>query len=85
MSTVTEIEPQIIPLWPESAPGAIESGKKEEIVHRSEAKLDRAIHNVSKPALTLYLPPDKINTGTAVIVCPGGGFNYLAIDKEETT
>ncbi len=82
MSTGTEIEPQIIPLWPDSAPGTVESGKKEEIVHRSETKLNRAIHNVSKPALTLYLPPDKINTGAAVIVCPGGAFKYLAIDIE---
>ena len=82
MSTIIEIEPQTIPLWPESAPGTIVGGKKEEIVHRSETNLDRAIHNVSEPALTLYLPPENINTGSAVIVCPGGGFNYLGIDKE---
>ena len=56
MSTVTEIEPQIIPLWPDGAPGTIESGKKEEIVHRSEIKLNRAIHNICEPTMTVYLP-----------------------------
>ena len=81
MSIITKIEPQIIPLWPDASPGIIESMGKEEIVHRSEVKLDRAIKNVCCPTLTYYLPPDNINTGTAIIVCPGGGFKYLAIDK----
>src|SRR5205823_80596 len=35
-----------------------------------------------KPSLTLYLPPaDKAN-GTAVVVCPGGGYGGLAADHE---
>lgn len=54
MSISAEIEPQTIALWPNDAPEIIESGEKEEIVHRSEEKLDRAIHNVREPALTLY-------------------------------
>jgi acetyl esterase/lipase len=35
-----------------------------------------------KPTLTLYLPPaDKAN-GAAVVVCPGGGYGFLAVDHE---
>jgi acetyl esterase/lipase len=35
-----------------------------------------------KPSLTLYLPPaDKAN-GTAVVVCPGGGYGVLAVGHE---
>jgi acetyl esterase/lipase len=35
-----------------------------------------------KPSLTIYLPPaDKAN-GTAVVVCPGGGYGTLAVDHE---
>lgn len=35
-----------------------------------------------KPSLTIYLPPaDKAN-GTAVVVCPGGGYGGLAISHE---
>jgi acetyl esterase/lipase/enterochelin esterase-like enzyme len=35
-----------------------------------------------KPALTVYLPPaDKAN-GAAVVVCPGGGYQHLAVGHE---
>src|SRR2546428_729921 len=35
-----------------------------------------------KPSLTVYLPPaDKAN-GTAVVICPGGGYGFLAVDHE---
>jgi acetyl esterase/lipase len=34
-----------------------------------------------KPSLTPYLPTG-IKTGTAVVVCPGGGYRNLAIDHE---
>ena len=30
------------------------------------------------PTLTAYLPADKTRTGSAVIVCPGGGYGVLA-------
>src|SRR5215471_21712225 len=35
-----------------------------------------------KPTLAPYLVPEGRGTGTAVIVCPGGGYGGLAIDKE---
>jgi acetyl esterase/lipase len=37
--------------------------------------------NVSQPTMTVYSPMGK-NTGTAVIVFPGGGYEGLAIDLE---
>lgn len=43
---------------------------------------DRAISNVSESTLTVYLPPKEKATGTAIVVCPGGGYARLAIDKE---
>jgi acetyl esterase/lipase len=43
---------------------------------------DRAVSNVSEPSLTVYLPPRDRATGAAVIVCPGGGYQRLALDKE---
>jgi acetyl esterase/lipase len=39
--------------------------------------------NVSTPTITLYSPKRK-NTGAAVVVFPGGGYNILAIDLEGT-
>lgn len=42
-----------------------------------------AVCNVSRPTMTVYLPKSK-NTGVAVVVFPGGGYNCLAIDLEGT-
>jgi acetyl esterase/lipase len=34
------------------------------------------------PTLTAYLPPKDKAVGTAVVVCPGGGYGALAVDHE---
>jgi acetyl esterase/lipase len=36
----------------------------------------------AKPTLTPYLPAREKATGTAVVVCPGGGYGALAMDHE---
>jgi acetyl esterase/lipase len=41
------------------------------------------IDNVSKPTMTVYSPKAN-NTGVAVVVFPGGGYQGLAIDLEGT-
>lgn len=38
--------------------------------------------DVDKPTLTAYLVDPARNTGTAVVVCPGGGYVHLAMDHE---
>lgn len=58
------VEPTVIPLWPDKAPGAV--GEKPE----------------DRPTLAVYLPPKEKATGTAVIVCPGGGYGFLAVGHE---
>src|SRR5262245_16538292 len=35
-----------------------------------------------KPSISIYLPPAEKATGTAVVVCPGGGYGHLAVDHE---
>jgi acetyl esterase/lipase len=42
------------------------------------------ISKVSQPTLTLYKPDSKVDNGTAVIICPGGGYGILAMNKEGT-
>lgn len=42
-----------------------------------------AVENVSGPTMTVYSPGGK-NTGVAVIVFPGGGYQDLATDLEGT-
>jgi acetyl esterase/lipase len=40
--------------------------------------------NVSKPSIAIYRPPSGKDSGTAVLVCPGGGYSILAMDLEGT-
>lgn len=68
-------EPIVFPLWPEGVPDTQPNGGAEFI------KEDR-VYNVQNPTLTYFpAPKDKAN-GTAVIVCPGGGYTRLAISNE---
>jgi acetyl esterase/lipase len=65
-------EPKVIPLWPEGVPGLKPDAAEERIV-------DGRVVGVHYPSLTMYAP-DKPN-GTAVILCPGGGYVRLAIGE----
>jgi acetyl esterase/lipase len=38
--------------------------------------------DVDKPSLTFYLPDFATASGTAIVVCPGGGYRNLAMDHE---
>ncbi len=44
--------------------------------------IDRAISNVVQPTITVYLPAKDTANGTGIVICPGGGYQHLAIDKE---
>ena len=43
---------------------------------------DRLVSSIHLPTLTVFLPPREKATGAAVVICPGGGHRYLAIDHE---
>ena len=40
------------------------------------------ISEVTVPTLTVYVPPKGKSNGTAVIICPGGGYRILAASHE---
>jgi acetyl esterase/lipase len=65
-----------IPLWPEGVPGQLKDGGAEVVGEGGR------ISNVQVPTLTPYLAPEGRRSGTAVIICPGGGYNILAADHE---
>src|SRR6201992_1902233 len=73
---------KVIPLYNGVAPGS-EKWTWSETENDSNMYHAHTIYNVSKPTLTVY-PPDSTvwPTGTAVIVCPGGGFQSLSIMQE---
>jgi len=73
---------KVIQLYNGAAPGS-EAWTYNEQEYKAGTK-DALIYNVSHPTLTVYpADPSKAN-GTAVIVCPGGGFYILAIVHEGT-
>jgi len=43
---------------------------------------DTIVHYTSVPTLTLFLPDKAIANGTAVVICPGGGYWVTSIVKE---
>ena len=42
------------------------------------------ITDVSEPSITYFPAPEDNNSGAAIIICPGGGYNVLAFDLEGT-
>jgi acetyl esterase/lipase len=76
-----------VPIWPGAIPDARPFRGPE--ILKVEAKDLVAgkpwlfINNVSVPTMTVYEPKGQ-NTGAAVLVFPGGGYQILAIDLEGT-
>lgn len=80
-----------IRLWPGVAPG-----DSAELAAKAEADTTKPtdnlvggkrlirLGNVSSPTITVYPAPKRKNTGTAVLVCPGGAYQILALDLEGT-
>ncbi|WP_353722603.1 alpha/beta hydrolase [Dyadobacter sp. 676] len=64
-----------MPLYPGKIPNAIEA-------ENQETSKDNVVRDVSIPTLTAFLPPAGMGNGTAVIVCPGGGYGVLVIERE---
>ena len=79
-------EPVAENLWPEGAPGAAEVENKERIENRkhqqNELGLNRSISAVTVPTVAFYPAEKDKNTGAAVVICPGGGYSRVVIDKE---
>ncbi len=81
--------PKPIDLWPGTAPGeSKELGEEQDTTKPTDGlvagKRVVRLGNVSKPTLTLYKPSRRKDTGAAVLVCPGGAYNILALDLEGT-
>ncbi|GAB2560651.1 alpha/beta hydrolase [Dyella jejuensis] len=76
-----------IPLWPGTPPDAQPVPGPEYATSDPKSLIAGkpmiAESNVSQPTMTIYAPEGK-NTGAAVIVFPGGGFQILAMDLEGT-
>ena len=78
-------EMQEINLWPNGLPAGSAKIAAEKV---AELKAKEAVHErghklyVDSPSLTVYPAPEDKANGCAVVICPGGGYNVLAWQKE---
>ncbi len=80
-------DPLVIDLWPGKPPGDLPvRGAEKAYLHTSpKYGTSLLITNVTRPTLTVYLPAKDRNTGTAMVICPGGGYwdLYWALEGEQ--
>lgn len=71
----------VLKLWPNSVPGSI---KNESYIEKSTETdgMVSSYEKVTDPSLFIFLPPSEKATGTAVLICPGGGYGVLAFNHE---
>ena len=81
LSVTTLAQEQVIRLYEGPAPGS-ENWTHTEKESRQNLWQTRVVYNVTNPTLTAVLPPPAVANGTAVVICPGGGFFGLSIDSE---
>ena len=76
-------DPVELKLWPKGAPEpAGFTPEPEKVIPPKDDKDVERVTNVTDPTINVF-KPEKPN-GTAVIVCPGGGYRILAIEHEGT-
>ena len=69
-------------LWQDQVPG---SPPEEYPVEnwRPDQKSDHGlVKSITHPTIRIFQPEQEKNTGTAIIICPGGGYNILVIERE---
>ncbi len=78
---------QTIPLYTGSIPNSINYNVQEITLSDKGGRME-GYRNISKPTLAVYLPVKEQPNGSAVIICPGGGyfmeFNQIAINVANT-
>lgn len=75
--------PPTFDVWPGAVPGETGNIGPEKFPDAIPKGVQK-VGNVTKPTLTLYRPPKEKDTGAAIVICPGGGYNILAWDLEGT-
>jgi acetyl esterase/lipase len=70
-------------VWPGMPPGDTgEVGPEKLLDNKPGERQVKRVANVTKPTITVYRAPKDRDTHAAVLICPGGGYNILAMDLE---
>jgi acetyl esterase/lipase len=75
--------PRVVDVWQGSPPGASTPAADEKVVEQVfGANKVKRIANVSRPTITICRPASDRDTGAAVLIFPGGGYQSLSWDLE---
>jgi acetyl esterase/lipase len=93
LSVAAAGEPQVLELWPGKVPdepGTIgpERSRMSPVLDRKQVEVTestRMITDVTRPSISIYRPGKENATGTAILICPGGGYwdLYWELEGEE--
>jgi acetyl esterase/lipase len=72
-------KPLVLDVWPGKVPGETGPIGAEQITGE---KGSRRVTQVSRPTITVFRPAKDKDTGVAVLIAPGGGYNHLSWDHE---
>lgn len=80
---------EVTQLWPDGSPDDERNiGAERDFTKPTDQLIGNRriikLGNVSAPEIHVYRPEANIANSTAVVICPGGGFNILAWDLEGT-
>lgn len=70
----------VLPLYPGPIPDSQPSDVQEMQTQAADGSPRTA--NVITPTLTVFRPAKKLATGTAIVLCPGGGYTRLVMERE---
>ena len=79
-------KPLILDVWPGKAPGETGAIGEEKFLDANpkDKKPVARLTNVTRPTISVFRPAKDKDTGVAVLIAPGGGYNILAWDLEGT-
>jgi acetyl esterase/lipase len=73
--------PEPVDLWPARPPALPEeAAMRNNIEHQENGRI--RVTRVGRPTLTVHAPESSNRSDTAVIVCPGGAYQFLSLDNE---
>jgi acetyl esterase/lipase len=71
----------VMPLYKDSIPNSRPAKDEEKTEYQNGITI---ISKISRPTLTIFLPKKEVANGTAVVICPGGGYWVNASSHEGT-
>jgi acetyl esterase/lipase len=72
----------VLRLWPDGLPTGAQTLDPQRVEKLRAENTSERISYVGDPSITLFRAPAEKANGCAIVVCPGGGYNILAWEKE---